>query len=357
MNQQYILLFLAILIIISGVVFFVFYKKDKEESNPSPSPSPSPSNQGNSPSPSKEDKVAVKITDDGVYIPDLPKKENYVQHEIPCDDTIIKDTGETYPVIDAVKEWCEDLGIPINKKYEVIGYSYDDSLSSTMYDPDPGPPKIFSKHKEVGCKYGDDKKGCVYVEKRDTDGNTIGIQNYKGDDFLEIYWDGLETHTKMRDFYKDEIFKNMEIKVENNKLHVRPKPTSKNCAHFTGKWFVMKPGINMSPVIGMQMTVMFLHIKGYPKDLVTFDININALSKEEIDANFSEEMKKLNKDPDDVGEDMCTDDIVYYKYLEEEDDDLRPYNNQGAIINNEDEDENNSMSDTEVVEGEENIYN
>ena len=309
MKQQYILLFLAILIIISGVVFFVFYKKDEEESNPSPSPSPS--NHGNSPSPSpspsKEDKLSVKITDDGVYIPDLPKKESYTQNEMPCDDTIDEET--TIPLGDTVKAWCDDLGIPINQKYEVVGYSYDDSLSSTMYDADP--QKIFAKHKEVGCKYGDDKKGCVYVEKRDTEGNTIGIQNYKGDNFLEIFWDGLQTHTNMRNFYKDDILKNMEIKVENNKLHVRPKPTSKNCAKFTGKWYLMKPGINMPPVIGMQMIVLFLHIKGYPKDLVTFDININALSKDEIEANFSEEMAKLKKDPSEDGEDMCTDDIVY----------------------------------------------
>lgn len=320
-NQKYILLFLAILIIISVVVFFIFYKKDEEESNPSPSPS----NQGNSsspspsPSPSKENKVSVKVTDDGVYIPDLPKKESYTQNEMPCDEIYDedKDDGSFIPMLDTTTEWCDDLGIPINKKYEVVGYSYDDSLSSTMYDPDP--QKIFAKHKGVGCKYGDDKKGCVYVEKRDTEGNTIGIQNYKGDNFLEIFWDGLQTHTKMRDFYKDEIFKNMEIKVENNKLHIRPKPTSLNCAEFTGKWFLMKPGINMSPVIGMQMTVLFLHIKGYPKDLVTFDININTLSKEEIDTNFSEEMRQLEKDPDDGGEDMCTDDIVYNR---DDDDDM-----------------------------------
>ena len=112
-NQKYILLFLAILIIISVVVFFIFYKKDEEES--SPSPSPSPSNNGNSPSPSKEDKIAVKITDDGVYVPDLPTKENYTQNEMPCDDEFNKDDMSPAPISDTVKEWCEDLGIPINK--------------------------------------------------------------------------------------------------------------------------------------------------------------------------------------------------------------------------------------------------
>ena len=247
------------------------------------------------------------MSDDGVYIPDLPKTEYYTQYETPCDDFTDKDTETTYPVIDTVKAWCNDLGIPINKKYQVIGYSYDDNLESTINRPN----FIFETNTDVGCRYGDDKKGCVYVEKRDTDGNTIGIQNYKGDNFLEMFWGGLQTHTKMRDFYKDEIFKSMEIKVENNKLHVRPKPTSTNCAHFTGKWFVMKPGINMPIVMGMKLTVLFLFIKGYPKDLVTFDIKIKTLSPDKIDANYSEEMTKLNKDPDDGGEDMCTNDIVY----------------------------------------------
>jgi len=314
-NQKYILLFLAILIIISVVVFFIFYKKDEEESNPSPgkqgiSPSPSPS-------PSKENKVSVKVTDDGVYIPDLPTKENYTSYDMPCDDEFNKDDMSPAPISDTVKEWCKDIGIPMNEQYEVIGYSYDDSID--LDSMSSGPDSIYAKHKEVGCRYGDDKKRCVYVEKRDTEGNTIGIQNYKGDNFLEIFWNGLQTHTKMSNFFKEDIFKNIEIKVENNKLHIRPKPTSLNCAEFTGKWFVMKPGINIPTVLGMQMTVLFLHIKGYPKDLVTFDININTLSKEEIDTNFSEEMRQLEKDPDDGGEDMCTDDIVYNR-----DDDMSP---------------------------------
>ena len=320
-NQKYILLFLAILIIISVVVFFIFYKKDEEESNPSPSnkgnsPSPSPS-----PSPSKEDKIAVKITDDGVYVPDLPTKENYTQNEMPCDDEINKDDMSPAPISDTVKEWCKDLGIPINKNYEVVGYSYDDSISSNMYSM--ATRDIFSKHKDIGCKYGDDKKGCVYVEKRNEgkhDGNITGIQNYKGDNFLEIFWDGLSTHTKMRDFFKEDIFKNMEIKVENKKLYVRPKATPQNCAEFTGKWYLMKPGINIPTVLGMQLTILFLHIKGYPKDLVTFEIDINALSNKEIDANMSEEMDELNKVPNGIGEDMCTDDIVYNQDYDDDDD-------------------------------------
>ena len=262
------------------MLYFLFYKKDEEES----SPSPSPSNQGNSPSPSpspspsKEDKLSVKITDDGVYIPDLPKKESYTQNEMPCDDTI--DEGETIPLGDTVKAWCDDLGIPINQKYEVVGYSYDD-----LIDMNNGPQDgrtLFTKDKNIGCKYGGDKKGCVYVEKREAaasgDGNIIGIQNYKGDNFLENFWDGLQTHTKMSDFFMDEIFKQMEIKVENNKLHARPIPTTKNCAKFTGKWITLKPGINIPTVVGMQYTLLFLHSKGYPKDQLKFDININALS-------------------------------------------------------------------------------
>ncbi len=350
MKQQYILLFLAILIIISGVVFFVFYKKDEEESNPSPS------NKGNSPSPgpspSKEDKIAVKITDDGVYVPDLPKTENYTQNEIPCDDKINEYDMSPAPISDTVKAWCEDLGIPINKNYEVVGYSYDDSLSSNMYSM-ASRDIIFSKHKDIGCKYGGDKKGCVYVEKRvgtdegKHDGNITGIQNYKGDNFLEIFWDGLSTHTKMRDFFKDEIFTNMEIKVENNKLYVRPKATPQNCADFTGKWYLMKPGINIPTVLGMQLTILFLHIKGYPKDLVTFEIDINALSNEEIDANMSEEMAKLNKDPDDGGEDMCTDDIVYIHSDDNDDDDMPPSSDQSDTrtgVSGQPEQENVQMS-------------
>ena len=93
-NQKYILLFLAILIIISVVVFFIFYKKDEEESNPSPG------KQGISPSPSKENKVSVKVTDDGVYIPDLPTKENYTSYDMPCDDEFNKDDMSPAPISD-----------------------------------------------------------------------------------------------------------------------------------------------------------------------------------------------------------------------------------------------------------------
>ena len=315
-NQKYILLFLVILIIISVVVFFVFYKKDEEESNPSPSPS----NQGNSsspsPSPSKEDKVSVKITDDGVYIPDLPTKENYTTNEMPCDEIYDedKDDGSLIPIPDATKEWCEDLGIPINQKYAVIGYSYDDSIdltSSSSFHPD----SIYKKHKDLGCVYGDDKKRCVYIEKRNIDGNVIGIENKYGENLLEIFWDDLTSHTKMRNFFTESILNNMEIKIEkvgkDNKLYIRPKPTSRNCAEFTGEWFVMKPGVNMPTVIGVQLTMLFLHIKGYTKDLVTFDINIKASSPEDISKAEKEEMDLLKKDPNDDGEDMCTDDIVY----------------------------------------------
>ena len=201
---------------------------------------------------------------------------------MPCDDEFNKDDMSPAPISDTVKEWCKDIGIPMNEQYEVIGYSYDDSID--LDSMSSGPDSIYAKHKEVGCRYGDDKKRCVYVEKRNEAGTAvIGIENKYGDNFFDIFWNDLTTHTKMSNFFKEDILKNMEIKVENNKLHIRPKPTSLNCAEFTGKWFVMKPGINIPTVLGMQMTVLFLHIKGYPKDLVTYDINVSALSKEEIE--------------------------------------------------------------------------
>ena len=311
-NQKYILLFLAILIIISVVVFFIFYKKDEEESNPSPG------KQGISPSPSKENKVSVKVTDDGVYIPDLPTKENYISYDMPCDDEFNKDDMSPAPISDTVKEWCKDIGIPMNEQYEVIGYSYDDSID--LDSMSSGPDSIYAKRKEVGCRYGDDKKRCVYVEKRNEAGSAvIGIENKYGDNFFDIFWNDLTTHTKMSNFFKEDILKNMEIKVENNKLHIRPKPTSLNCAEFTGKWFVMKPGINIPTVLGMQMTMLFLYIKEYPKDIITYDLNVSVISKEKIKENQIEEMRQLEKDPDDGGEDMCTDDIVYNR-----DDDMSP---------------------------------
>src|SRR5210317_1430023 len=70
-SQQYIILFLVILII-SAIIFSVVYKKDdKKKSNTK----------------EEEDKTTVKISESGIYIPDLPTTETYIQNTIyPCDE-------------------------------------------------------------------------------------------------------------------------------------------------------------------------------------------------------------------------------------------------------------------------------
>lgn len=305
-NQQYIILFVAILII-SAIIYFVVYKKDEEEENNTGEGEENNTGEEEENNTGEEGKVTVKITSDGVYVPDLPKTETYIFNDMPCDDENVFTNPFSKPVTDLEKEWCTDLGIPINKGYEVVGYSYDDLID--MDDP-PG-RSLFTKDKNIGCKYGGDKKGCVYVEKRDDNGNIIGIQNYKGDNLLDIMWNDLTTHTKMSDFFIQEINNEMEIKVENGYVKMRPVVTPQNCAKFSGNWFTLRPGVNIPTVTGLQYILLFLYTKGYSKDQLIFDINIDALTMKEIEQNLLLDMKDLEKDPNDGKPDMCTGGMVY----------------------------------------------
>jgi len=300
-SQQYIILFLVILII-SAIIFSVVYKKDdKKKSNTKEEEE-------------EEDKTTVKITDSGIYIPDLPKTETYIQNTVyPCDD--FEDQGMKSELseqkkIDSLKiqkAWCTDLGIPIDKRVEVIGYSSDPSIDLD----ETGTVDIYKRNKDIGCLYGEDKKKCVYVQKKDKDGITIGIENYLGESFLNNYWNGLEKNSKMKGMFEKEFDDFYEFKIEKGVLSVRPKATPKNCKEYTGEWWIIRPGINAPLIKGLQLTITYLNLMGYKKEDVIFDMKVKTLSSEKIRENVNNVMNTINKDALTDGPDMCTDDIVY----------------------------------------------
>ena len=303
-NQQYIILFVAILII-SAIIYFVVYKKDEEEENNT--------GEENNNNTGEEGKIIIKITDSGVKIPKLPTTETYTHTTIfPCDnleskivhkenkDGEIIETNEE--AFEKAKAWCQDLGIPIDENIEVVGFS---PLGQPGED-------IFTQDKDIGCLYGDDKKGCVYVQKKNKDGYTIGIKNNNGDNFLDVVWKSLENYSKMKEYFKEEFGKYYTFKVdENGTLNLRPKPTSRNCKRLTGKSWVLKPGQNVPIIQGLFILIIYLNLNGYSKEELIFDMKFKTLKAEEIRINMEKMEKEVIKDEDDVGPDMCTDDIVW----------------------------------------------
>jgi len=310
-NQQYIILFVAILII-SVIIYFVVYKKDDkkntgegEENN---------TGEGEENNTGEGDKTTVKISDSGIYIPDLPKTETYFQNTIyPCDDFEDQDVKselseqEKTDSLKIQKAWCTDLGIPIGERVEVIGYSSDPSIDLD----ETGAVDIYKRNKDIGCLYGEDKKRCVYVQKKDKDGITIGIENYLGESFLNNYWNGLEKNSKMKGMFKKEYDDYYEFKIEKNLLSIRPKATPKNCKEYTGEWWIIRPGINTPLIMGLQLTITYLNLMGYKKEKVLFDTKLKTLSSEKIQENVKNLMNSIKKDPLTDGPDMCTDDIVW----------------------------------------------
>ena len=308
-SQKYIILFIltaAAAVIILSALFFVFYKKDDDKKD--------------------DDKTTVKISESGIYIPDLPTTETYFQRTIyPCDEFENQDSKEGEEFIGTIrkdellsdkekedsliiqKTWCKDLGIPIGKGVEVVGYSSDPSIDLD----ETGYVDIYKPDKDTGCLYGEDKKRCVYVQKKDENGLTIGIENYLGESFLNNYWNGLEKNSKMKGMYKKEFDDYYEFKIEKGVLSIRQKATSKNCKKLTGEWWNLKPGINVPLIMSLQLTVTYLNLMGYKKEDVIFDMKLKTLSGEKIRENVANEMKISMKGEDTDGPDMCTDDIIY----------------------------------------------
>lgn len=304
-SQRYIILFLVILII-SAIIFSVVYKKDDDKKDDK--------KKSNTKEEEEEDKTTVKISDSGIYIPDLPTTETYIQKTVyPCDD--FEDQGMKSEISEQKKKlslkiqkaWCTDLGIPIGERVEVIGYSSDPSIDLD----ETGAVDIYERNKDIGCLYGEDKKRCVYVQKKDKNGITIGIENYLGESFLNNYWNGLEKNSKMKIMFKKEFDDFYEFKIEKGVLSIRPKATPKNCKEYTGGWWVIKPGINVPLIMGLQVTITYLNLMGYKKEDVIFDIKLKTLPSEEIKKNTSNEENAIRKDALTDGPDMCTDDIIY----------------------------------------------
>jgi hypothetical protein len=306
-SQKYIILFIltaAAAVIILSALFFVFYKKDDDKKDDDKKDDDK----------KDDDKTTVKISDSGIYIPDLPTTETYIQNTIyPCDEFENQDPKdelseqEKKDSLKIQKAWCTDLGIPIGKWVEVVGYSSDPSIDLD----ETGYVDIYKPDKDTGCLYGEDKKRCVYVQKKDEDGNTIGIENYLGEKFLNNYWNGLEKNSKMKGMYKKEFDDYYEFKIKNGMLSIRPKATSKNCKNVTGEWWNLKPGINVPLIMSLQLTVTYLNLMGYKKEKVLIDMKLKTLSSEKIRENVANEMKILMKGEDTDGPDMCTDDIIY----------------------------------------------
>ena len=314
-RQQYIILFLVILII-SAIIFSVVYKKDDDKKDDKKKSNTKEEEEEEE----EEDKTTVKITDSGIYIPDLPTTETYIQNTVyPCDD--FENQGIKSEISEQKKKlslkiqkaWCTDLGIPIGERVEVIGYSSDPSIDLD----ETGTVDIYERNKDIGCLYGEDKKRCVYVQKKDKDGITIGIENYLGESFLNNYWNGLEKNSKMKSMFEKEFDDSYEFKIEKGVLSkkgvlsIRPKATPKNCKEYTGGWWTIKPGINVPLILGLQVTITYLNLMGYKKEDVIFDIKLKTLPSEEIRKNTSNEENAIKKDALTDGPDMCTDDIVY----------------------------------------------
>ena len=306
-SQKYIILFIltaAAAVIILSALFFVFYKKDDDKKDDDKKDDDK----------KDDDKTTVKISESGIYIPDLPTTETYIQNTIyPCDEFENQDPKdelsdkEKEDSLIIQKAWCTDLGIPIGKGVEVVGYSSDPSIDLD----ETGYVDIYKPDKDTGCLYGEDKKRCVYVQKKDEDGNTIGIENYLGEKFLNNYWNGLEKNSKMKGKYKKEFDDYYEFKIKNGMLSIRPKATSRNCKKVTGEWWNLKPGINVPLIMSLQLTVTYLNLMGYKKEKVLVDMKLKTLSGEKIRENVANEMKITMKGEDTDGPDMCTDDIIY----------------------------------------------
>ena len=291
MDQTTIGLIGLLILILIITIFFLLKNDDK-------SPSPSPSSEIN----------IIKITKDGIQIPRI--KESYMSNkQFPC-DSLTEDQNKE-------KAWCAVHDIEENESIEVIGYAYDDSIHDSISTGKPL-PDIYKPNVSEGCQFGGDKMGCVYVQQNHPfTKNVTGFKNYKGDDFLEILWNDLEQkpnlkndlkyiteHNEFAKIYEDEDGK-QTIDSENGKLAYKPKITAENCKSITGRWFVVKPGVNMS-IKGSQLMLMkYLNELGIERKYIKFDINVPNNSKSQISTAYKKEWEKVMASPSDTRAHQC----------------------------------------------------
>ncbi len=285
---------IGLLILILIIVLFFLLKSDDK----SPSPSPSPSS----------DNITIKISKDGIKIPRI--SESYMStKQFPC-DSLSEDQNKE-------KAWCAVHGIEENESIEVIGYTYDDSIHDSI-SKRKQLPDIYKPNVSEGCQFGSDKMGCIYVQQNHPfTKNVTGYKNYKGDDFLEILWNDLEQKPNLKNdlkyltdlyefakIYEDEDGK-QTIDSEKGILAYKPKITAENCKSVTERWFVIKPGVNMS-IKGSQLILLkYLNELGIERKYIKFDINVPNNSKSKINTEYNKEWEKVMASPSDTRAYQC----------------------------------------------------
>ena len=283
---------IGLLILILIITLFFLLKNDDK------SPSPSPSSEIN----------IIKITKDGIQIPRI--KESYMSNkQFPC-DSLTEDQNKE-------KAWCAVHDIEENESIEVIGYAYDDSIHDSISTGKPL-PDIYKPNVSEGCQFGGDKMGCVYVQQNHPfTKNVTGFKNYKGDDFMEILWNDLEQKPNLKDdlkfitkhfefakIYEDKDGK-QTIDSENGDLAYKPKITAENCKSVTGRWFVIKPGVNKSIKGSQLMLIKYLNELGIERKYIKFDINVPNNSKSQIKNAYKKEWEKVMASPSDTRAHQC----------------------------------------------------
>ena len=285
---------IGLLILILIIILFFLLKSDDK----SPSPSPSPSS----------DNITIKISKDGIKIPRIT--ESYMStKQFPC-DSLSEDQNKE-------KAWCAVHGIEENESIEVIGYTYDDSIHDSI-SKRKQLPDIYKPNVSEGCQFGGDKMGCIYVQQNHPfTKNVTGYKNYKGDDFLEILWNDLEQKPNLKNdlkyltdlyefakIYEDEDGK-QTIDSEKGILAYKPKITAENCKSVTERWFVIKPGVNMS-IKGSQLILLkYLNDLGIERKYIKFDINVPNNSKSKISTEYNKEWEKVMAPPSDTRAYQC----------------------------------------------------
>ncbi len=291
MDQNKIVLLGLFILILIITLFFLLKSDDK-------SPSHSPSS----------DNITIKITKDGIKIPRIT--ESYMSNkQFPC-DSLSEDQNKE-------KAWCAVHDIEENESVEVIGYAYDDSIHD-LISKGKQLPNIYKPNVSEGCQFGSDKMGCIYVQQNHPfTKNVTGFKNYKGDDFLEILWNDLEQKPNLKDdlkfitkrfefakIYEDEDGK-QTIDSDKGNLAYKPKITAENCKSVTGRWFVIKPGVNKSIKGSQLMLLKYLNELGIERKYIKFDINVPNNSKSQINNAYDKEWEKVMASPSDTLAHQC----------------------------------------------------
>jgi len=88
-------------------------------------------------------------------------------------------------------------------------------------------------------------------------------------------------------------------------LAYKPKITAENCKSVTDRWFVIKPGVNMSIKGSQLMLIKYLNELGIERKYIKFDINVPNNSKSQISNAYNKEWEKVMASPSDTRAHQC----------------------------------------------------